>query len=327
MTAVWLDCDPGHDDAFAIILSGHNSALHLLGVSTVAGNQSVEKTTTNAITVLAISGLEHVDVVKGQAVPLLRPSLVCPEIHGETGLDCAKGIPELVLKLAIPKKAVLHMYDVISAYPRKVTIVATACLTNIALLLTIFPEVKANIDKIVLLGGAIGVGNMTPAAEFNILVDPEAAKIVFESGLPIVMVPLEVSHTALVTPDIIARIQALHTPYADLMVDLLLYFAKSYLELFKFNHPPLHDPLAVAYVISPEIFQTTFMRVDIETQSELCFGQTVCDIYHMSKRPKNVTVATRVDIPVFWNLLLDALGKANQKSVLNAPKNLQVNAS
>eukprot|EP01112_Ceratiomyxa_fruticulosa_P006854 TRINITY_DN1776_c0_g1_i2.p1 TRINITY_DN1776_c0_g1~~TRINITY_DN1776_c0_g1_i2.p1 ORF type:complete len:335 (-),score=44.09 TRINITY_DN1776_c0_g1_i2:73-1077(-) len=317
-TPVWLDCDPGHDDAFAIILAGHNESIDLLGISTVAGNQTVQKTTINALTVLAISGLEHVDVVAGQTVPLMRPSIICPEIHGDSGLECSKGFPIVKIKDPIHKKAIMHMFDVINSHESKVTLIATACLTNVALLLTVFPEVKEKLEKIVLLGGAVGSGNISPVAEFNILIDPEAAKIVFESSVHIVMVPLEVSHTALVTPQILEKVKGLSSTYGDLMEDLLLYFAKSYFEVFKFEHPPLHDPLAVAYVIAPHLFKTTFMRVDIETQSLLCAGQTVCDIYHMSPKPKNVHVATHVDIAAFWALQLDAIFKGNEKSCLNS---------
>lgn len=316
---VWLDCDPGHDDAFAIMLAGHHSAISLLGISTAAGNQTIEKTTTNALKVLELSGLHHIDVVPGQAVPLLRPPMTCPEIHGNTGLDCNTFIPPPSKKPLQAKKAIFHMFEVINSAPSPVTIIATACLTNVALVLIIFPEIKPKIQEIVLLGGAIGIGNMAPAAEFNILVDPEAAKIVFESGVRVVMVPLEVSHTALVTQDIRDRIAAMGTRFAAIMVDWLLFFRKTYEEVFRFVDPPLHDPLAVAYVIAPHLFTVTHMRVDIETSSPLCAGRTVCDIFNMSANPKNAIVATKVNVEAFWDLLLDALKKANAVSYLNVP--------
>eukprot|EP01111_Echinosteliopsis_oligospora_P009903 TRINITY_DN2994_c0_g1_i3.p1 TRINITY_DN2994_c0_g1~~TRINITY_DN2994_c0_g1_i3.p1 ORF type:complete len:299 (-),score=77.98 TRINITY_DN2994_c0_g1_i3:160-1056(-) len=271
---VWLDCDPGHDDAFAIILAGYSNKIKLLGISTALGNQSIEKTTQNALKVLSISGLDHIDVVRGQAAPLIRPPMECPEIHGNSGLDCGVGFPPIT-KTALPHKAVLYMYEIINAAPSPVTIVATACLTNIAVLITVFPEIKQKIKSVTLLGGAIGVGNMSPSAEWNILVDPEAAKLVFDSGMKIVMVPIEVSHTALATPDIISSIQNLNSNFGLLMVDLLLFFKKTYKEVFNFEHPPLHDPLAIAYVISPDLFETRLMRVDVETMSPLCSGRTV----------------------------------------------------
>jgi len=168
-----------------------------------------------------------------------------------------------------------------------------------------------------MLGGAIGIGNMAPAAEFNILVDPEAAKVVFESGVRVVMVPLEVSHTAIVSPSVLAKIQSFNSPFGSVLVDLLLFFQKTYKEVFRFEHPPLHDPLAVAYVINPLLFTVELMRVDVETSSPLCAGRTVCDIYHMSTVPKNVHVALKVNVDEFWNLLLSSLTKANQLSPLN----------
>jgi len=155
---------------------------------------------------------------------------------------------------------------------------------------------------------------MSPAAEWNIMVDPEAAKIVFESGVDLVMIPIEVSHTALVTEEIIKRISMMNSQFSELLVDLLLYFKQTYKDVFKFDNPPLHDPLAVAYVIDPTLFKTELMRVDIETMSPLCRGRTLCDIYHMSYAPKNVNVALSVNVTKFWDLLLDALALANAKS-------------
>jgi len=266
---VWLDCDPGHDDAFAIVLCGHNLKLKLLGISTVAGNQSVEKTTQNALTILNLAGLSYIDVVPGQATPLLRPSKVCPEIHGSSGLDCSIPLPT-PKKKCLFKKAIIHMSEVIAEYPEPVTLIATGCLTNYALLLSIYPELKGRIKELVLLGGAMGIGNISPVAEFNILLDPEAAKIIFESGIRIVMIPLEVSHTVLVTQKILERISSLgSTLFSKIMIELLVFFSDTYKKVFKFEYPPLHDPLAVSYVIDPSIFDTELMRVDIEITSEL----------------------------------------------------------
>jgi len=204
--------------------------------------------------VLSITGLSHIDVVAGQGKPLMRPTLICPEIHGNTGLDSNNvGFPPITKK-AVNKKAINHMYETIIASPEPVTIVATGALTNVALLLTVYPEIKSKISQLSILGGSIGIGNISPAAEFNILIDPEAARIVFESGLAhFVMVPLEVSHTALVTPNVVERIAKMNSNFSRLAVDLLHFFADSYKKVFGFEFPPLHDPLAVAYVINPSI--------------------------------------------------------------------------
>lgn len=204
---VWLDCDPGHDDAMAIILAGYAPELSLLGISTVGGNQTLEKTTYNALLIAHAAGLEHLDVVPGQPFPLMLPNLICPEIHGETGLDgVTLPVPR---KQPLAKKGVLHLAEMLAAAPEPVTLIFTGRLTNAALLLTLFPELKPRIAEFVLMGGAIGLGNTHPCAEFNIQTDPEAAKVVFDSGLRVVMVPLEVTHTALVTADVLRELEAI----------------------------------------------------------------------------------------------------------------------
>eukprot|EP01080_Neovahlkampfia_damariscottae_P008394 gene8394-219_t len=311
---VWLDCDPGHDDAMAIILAGHNDKIELLGISTVCGNQTVEKTTLNALKTCHVSGLDHIDVVKGQHQPLVAKVKICPEIHGESGLDGPE-FPKVERK-PVDEKAVNYMYKVISKQKQKVHIVATAQLTNIALLLSIYPEVKSNIDTIVFMGGAIGMGNTSPGAEFNIECDPEAAKIVMESGLNIVMVPIEVTHHVLVTKKILKRLQDMNSKFSNFVKELLLFFQDSYLKTFNFGDPPLHDPCAVAYVVNPDLFETQFMRVDVDT-FPTSYGRTNCDLYSFSKLPKNVTVALKIDVEKFWNLMFDSFEKTNAISILN----------
>uniref|UniRef100_A0A6B2LA08 Inosine/uridine-preferring nucleoside hydrolase domain-containing protein n=1 Tax=Arcella intermedia TaxID=1963864 RepID=A0A6B2LA08_9EUKA len=317
-----MDCDPGHDDACAIMLAGHNPHLELLGISTVMGNQTLQKTTMNALKVLAISGLDDIKVVPGQAKPLIETLAVCPEIHGDSGLETAKeSFPDVQIKEPVQQKAIIYMNQVFSKTEGKITIIATACLTNIALLLTVFPEVKEKIEEIVILGGAMGIGNMGPVMEWNIMVDPHAAKIVLESGLKIVLIPLEVTHTCLVTEAILDRIKAMQSPFSRLLVSLLTFFAETYQKTFNFSSPPLHDPLAVAYAIDPSLFETLFTRVDIEVESKLSKGQTVCDIYLMGKKElRNVHLATKVDVNKFWDLMFDAWNTTNNLSSLNKSK-------
>jgi len=203
-----------------------------------------------------------------------------------------------------------------------VTVLATGPLTNVALLLLTSPELASPqyIHQIVLMGGAIGVGNTGPAAEFNIQVDPESAHIVFESGVPVVMAPLEVTHTALVTPAVLGRIRSIGSPFASFICDLMLFFRDAYSGVFGFSSPPLHDPVAVAFLLDPHMFETKMMRVDIDYESRLCYGRTVCDIYGRDTRPKNVRVCLRMDVDKFWNLMLDALRQADQRSCLNQPQ-------
>eukprot|EP00898_Chlorokybus_atmophyticus_P004238 jgi/Chlat1/4815/Chrsp31S04863 len=354
--AVWLDCDPGkggvdtgsccfvccllhklcdmimlrgHDDAMAIILAGHNRALRLLGISTVHGNQSVEKTTVNAQKVLRMAGLDHIPKH-------------CPEIHGITGLDVhnipppstssafssssssspaadasAGGWPQPV-RPPVEGKAVNVMFEKISrALASRVALVCVGSLTNAALLLAVYPEVKDMIE-VVLMGGCLGIGNTGPVAEFNMQNDPEAAKMVFESSIPVVMIPLEVTHTALVTPDVIASIlSSSPTPFRKLACQLLMFFADTYFRVFNFRNPPLHDPCAVAYVIQPQLFTTELLRVDIEVHSELSAGQTVCDVWHASPLPPNVKVARVMDVPAFWKVMLAAIAEADRCSPCN----------
>jgi inosine-uridine nucleoside N-ribohydrolase len=302
------------------MLAGHNKNLNLLGISTIMGNQTVEKTTDNALKVLKLSGLDHIDVVAGQNKSILGVIATCPEIHGDSGLDTVHGvIPNVQTKGPIKEKAIIHMNRIISQSKTPVTLIATASLTNYALLITVFPEIMKKIDKIIVLGGAIGVGNIGPVMEWNIMVDPHAAKIVFESGLKIVQIPIEVTHTCLVTDSIIKELQSWNTPFSALLVDILMFFAKTYKEVFNFESPPLHDPLAVAYAIQPELFETHFVRVDIETISNLASGQTICDIFHRTGKPKNVHLAVKVDVPKFWDLMIDAFKQSNLKSTLNKP--------
>ena len=280
---LWLDCDPGHDDAMAIILAAYTNNVVLHGISTVAGNQSVIKTTKNALAVLDAIGKHEIEVVQGQEKPLVRKPQFCAEIHGESGLDKRGGHPIFPESSRNPVegKCVNVMFQKISSIFRhagvRVKLVCTGALTNAALLLTIYPEVLSMVD-IVLMGGCYGLGNTGPVAEFNIQIDPEAASIVFGSGAHLTMVPLEVTHTAKATEEIFSSIlKKGDSPFRTSILDLLLFFKDTYKEYFDFDDPPLHDPCAVAYVIAPAMFEVEFIRVDIETGSTLCAGQTVCD--------------------------------------------------
>lgn len=312
----------------ALLLAGHNPQLQLLGVSTVAGNQTADKVTKNALSALYVGGI-HADVVKGQDKPILQCSaLLCPEIHGESGLDGPDGgclLPPSPQQ-PLPGKAPIVMFERIAAHHKqtgeKVVLICTGALTNAALLLTLYPElVSEGMMELVLMGGALGLGNTGPVMEFNIQTDPEAARIVFESGVPLTMVPLEVTHTALVTTRVLQDIRLAHgsTPFKELVTLLLLFFATTYREVFKFDDPPLHDPCAVAYVIAPQLFRVEHLRVDIETCSPLSAGQTVVDIWGQSKRPKNCCVAMSMDVAGFWELMLRAVDAADSMSPLNNP--------
>ncbi|MFM2106211.1 MAG: hypothetical protein RL338_1243 [Chloroflexota bacterium] len=301
-----LDVDPGHDDAVAILLAAASPALELLAITAVAGNQTLEKTALNARRVCSVAGIRDVPVAAGCDRPLVRPLRTAGNIHGETGLDgpVFAGEPEVPLD---PRHAVDLIVELALAHPGEVTLIPVGPLTNVATALRREPRLAGALAGISLMGGAWGLGNQTPGAEFNILVDPEAARVVFESGVPIVFHPLELTHQAKATPDVIARIEALGTPLARFVVEMLGFFAETYRRRNGFDGPPLHDPCAVAYVIDPSLFETRAVRVDVETHAEFSAGRTVVDLHGVLGEPPNATVATAIDAPRFWDLLVEAL--------------------
>lgn len=365
---LWVDCDPGHDDAFALYLAAWGTIddgddatmkpppppLVLTGVSTVAGNQSIEKTTANARRVLdwidwggtrERNGCrfswechsfmsDHCRVYEGAGQPLLREARVCDEIHGQSGLDGVDGTSALPEINPIEKRyvqvgdepAAVAMFNAVEAADGDIIIVATGPLTNVALMISTYrTELNALSKKptIFFMGGAVGEGNTGARAEFNIQCDPEAARIVLESGLPLYMIPLEVTHSALVTPEVIAmlREKALLHPegeeHANRIEALLTFFAKTYKKVFEFDHPPLHDPCAVWAAIEfahakqrhglPTSFEYTLERVDVECTSPLTYGQTVVDRWRTSGRPNNVRLARKMNVHKFWDALSRAI--------------------
>jgi inosine-uridine nucleoside N-ribohydrolase len=301
---ILLDCDPGHDDAFAILLAAASPALELLAITTVAGNQTLARTSLNARRICTVAGIRGVPVAAGCDRPLVRGQIISPEIHGESGLDGpAFSEPSVPLD---PR----HAVDLIGELGRAVaglTVVTTGPLTNLATAMQRDVTLAGRLRRVVMMGGAIGLGNTTPAAEFNIEADAEAARIVFASGVPITMVPLEATHHALATPEVVARIKAIGTPLAMLAVELLGFFATTYREVFGFPSPPVHDPCAVAWLIDSAVAPTRSMRVDIETRGEFTYGRTVCDWYGNTGRAPNAEVATDLDAGRFWALMIGAL--------------------
>eukprot|EP00892_Ulva_mutabilis_P007534 jgi/Ulvmu1/5152/UM021_0169.1 len=320
---VWIDCDPGHDDAIALMLACKHPSLEVQGVSTVACNQTVEKTTANALAVLHAIGHGDIDVYQGQAKPLMQSHVHCAEIHGETGLDGLGGgrlFPDSPQKQQ-PENAVLALADAIHGLEEDgklpLQLICTGALTNAALLFTLYPKfASAEYINLTSMGGALGIGNTGPVQEFNIMTDPHAASIVFNCGVPVTMVPTEVTHTVLASPNIVHRISCLGTPFSACVVDLLMYFTDTYKSVFKFDSPPVHDAVAVVYVIQPQSFQTQAMRVDVEVCSSLSKGQTVCDVWGHSNLPTNVEVARKVDAASCWDLIIDAIEHCNDSSTI-----------
>lgn len=301
---VILDCDPGHDDAIAILLAAKAPNVELVAITTVAGNAEVEKTTVNALKVCEIAGITDVPVARGAGQPLLRERRTAPDIHGDSGMDG----PLLPQPSTSPVEE--HAVDLIIrhllASDGDITLVPVGPLTNIALAMRREPAIIPKIQEIVLMGGAM-FGNTTPAAEFNIFVDAEAAKIVFESGVPLVMVGLDLTHQAMATAEIVERIAAIDNRVSAFVVELLNFFSDTYFHVFGFNGAPIHDACAIAYVNDPSVFTTIKRRVDIETKGEFTYGMTVVDLYKVTGREPNVEVADKLDQEKFWTMLCEAL--------------------
>ncbi|MFC6018190.1 nucleoside hydrolase [Plantactinospora solaniradicis] len=304
-TPVILDCDPGHDDALALLLAAADPRIELLAITTVAGNQTLDKTTMNARRICTAAGITGVPIAAGCGMPLVGELRVAPEIHGASGLDGPTlGEPTVPV---VDEHAVALIHRILLDHPEPVTLVPTGPLTNVATLLRDHPEVAPKIREIVFMGGSTGRGNITPYGEFNVVVDPEAAEIVLRSGIPVTMCGLNVTHQALVTPDVLARFQRLDTDLARICIDLMTFFASAYENVFGLADPPLHDPIAVARVIDPSIVACVPAPVAVELDGTHTRGATVVDLHHRTAAPDNAGVAVRLDVDAFWDLVIGAV--------------------
>src|SRR4051812_26900117 len=297
-TAILLDCDPGHDDAIAILLALASPELELLGLTTVAGNQSLDKTTANAIRVLELAGRGEVPVAAGAGRPLVREPRFAPNVHGETGLDG----PDLPPPQRFPVGE--HAVDFLAARLAGATLVATGPLTNVALLLARYPEARP--ERLVIMGGAIAEGNVTPAAEFNIWADPEAAQRVFESGLDVTMVGLDVTHRALVTPEHAERLRGAGR-IGRVVAELLDFYGRFHDRVYGFGGSPVHDAVALADAIRPEFLEKRRLHVAVDCESTLCRGRTVVDLWRRTGEEPNAEVAVGIDGDGFVEFLLERL--------------------
>lgn len=302
MTDVILDCDPGHDDAIALLLAGAHADCELAAVTTVAGNQTVEKTTRNARRMLTLMDRPDIPVAAGMGEPLARDLTIADHVHGESGLD-GPDLPEPGVSLD-DRHAVDLLIDTIEERDG-VTLVPVGPLTNVALALKRAPEIRDGIDEIVLMGGAIRHANITPAAEFNMYVDPEAAQYVFDSGLPVTMVGLDVTFESAVTPGEVEAIRDLGQT-GSIVADFLDFAAEYYTSTHGLDGYPIHDAVALAHVLEG-VVETEHMRVDVETASEFCDGRTICDIDDRTNRPANAEVGVGLDRDRFVDVLTDAL--------------------
>lgn len=300
-----LDCDPGHDDALAITLALARPELHVLGITTVGGNSPLANTTRNALRVLALLGRSDVPVAAGAERALLRESWVPVEFHGESGLDGAD-LPEPVAS-ARPEGSLALTEALVAGAGRPVTLVATGPLTNVALLLRARPRICEGIERICLMGGSLGEGNTTASAEFNIWQDPEAATIVFGSGIPISMMGLDVTHRALFLEPDVARLEALDTRLARVWVELLRFFAVYHRRRYGWDGSPIHDAVAIAHLAAPGLVTTELLRVDVERTGDLTSGRTVADREGLRGLPANVEAGVDIDRASFVDLLVEAI--------------------
>lgn len=301
-----LDCDPGHDDAVAIMLAAQAPNLELLGISTVAGNQTLAKTTCNALHVVQHLNLD-IPVYEGCGRPLVREqAIIADDIHGETGLDGPKFAP--LSRQKEQKHAVLWIIETLMAAQDPVTVVTCGPMTNLALAMRLEPKIVDKIETFVFMGGSYQLGNVSPAAEFNILADAEAAHIVFSAGLPqLVMVGLDVTRQCLVLPEVLDRMDKIPSKAGRLFVDLMKFFNASQKATFGWAGGPLHDPLTVGWLMDPSLLELKHVHATVDIQHGESYGRTNCDVLNYLKQEANLYVATGVDVPRYWDLLAKTL--------------------
>ncbi|WMT86089.1 nucleoside hydrolase [Pelagibacterium sp. 26DY04] len=305
-----IDTDPGQDDAVAILLAlASPEEIDVAGIVAVAGNVGLAQNAKNALKVVELSGRRDVAVYAGCAPPMMRELITAEHVHGQTGLD-GPDLPEPKLRLEA-QHGVDFIIDTIRREPEKtVTLCALGPLTNLAMALIKAPDIAERIEEIVLMGGAyFEVGNITPAAEFNVYVDPEAAKTVFACGAPITMMPLDVTHQMLGTPERVAAFSAVGNRSGAAVAAMLGFSERFDLKKYGWSGAPLHDPCVIAYLLAPEIFKGRVCNVEIETASPLTRGMTVADYWHVTDRPRNASFIRSGDADAFYALLTERIAR------------------
>lgn len=303
-TKIILDCDPGHDDAVAIMLAGKSPQIDLLGITVVAGNQTLDNTQRNALNVVQCLGLD-VPVYAGCGQPMVREKITAGDIHGKTGLDGPVFEP-LTRKLE-PEHAVNYIVKTLMESDDPITMVTTGPMTNLAMAMRMEPRIIDKIQRIVLMGGAYTNGNVTPAAEFNIVADADAAYVCFTSGRPITMVGLDVTRKALCYPSIVERMDKINNRASKLFVDLMRHFCKSQKEVFGWEGGPLHDPITIAYLIDPTVLTIKPMFSEIDIRSTQSYGRTNCDYFGYLHKDPTADVGIDIDVEKFWNMIEEGL--------------------
>lgn len=296
-----LDCDPGHDDAIAIMLAGKSPYIDLLGITVVAGNQTIEKTVRNALNVCQHLNID-VPVHGGCGQPMIRHrQMIADDIHGKTGLDGP--VFEELTRRAEDKHGVNYIIDTLMESDGDITVVTTGPMTNLAMAMRMEPRIISKIQEIVLMGGSMGLGNVTPAAEFNIIADADAASVCFTSGRPITMMGLDVTRKVLCVPQVVERMDKIKNKASQLFVDLMRHFNKSQKEVFGWEGGPLHDPVTIAYLIDPSVVTLKAMNTEIDIRSTSSYGRTNCEFFNYNKKEANSNVAVDIDVEKFWDII------------------------
>ncbi|AIU73004.1 ribonucleoside hydrolase [Hafnia alvei FB1] len=295
-----LDCDPGHDDAIAIMLAARHPAIDLLGITIVAGNQTLNKTLVNGLNVCQKLDI-NVPIHAGMPKPIMREQIVADNIHGESGLDGPKFAP--LVRKAESKHAIQYIIDTLMNSDGDITLVPVGPLTNIAVAMRMQPAILPKIREIVLMGGAYGTGNFTPSAEFNIYADPEAARVVFTSGVPLVMMGLDLTNQTTCTADVISRMKKVGGPAGELFSDIMSFTLKTQYENYGLAGGPVHDATCIGYLINPDAFKMQDMYVEIDVNNGPCYGRTVCDELGVTGKQSNTKVGMAIDTKWFWDLV------------------------
>ncbi len=301
-----LDCDPGHDDAIAMMLVGNNPQFDLLGITVESGNQTLVKTGRNALNLCQYLNLD-VPVCLGAETPIIKEVEVCEVIHGESGLD-GFTFPTLT-KQFDSRHAVSFMIEEIMKSDELVTVVTTGPMTNLALALRMEPLIISKIEEVVLMGGSYQNGNVTPAAEFNIFCDPEAAHIVFNSPLKVTMVGLDVTRKVKVLPSVVNRMEKIENNASRLFTKLMKVFNENQKKVFGFEGAPLHDPVTIAYLIDPSLLTVKYVNCEIDISHGSSYGRTNCDTFDYLHLEKNTYVAMDIDVDKFWDIIEAAIAR------------------
>jgi len=305
---ILIDTDPGIDDALAILLVLASPELSLEGLSVVHGNCSAEQGSRNALSILELARASHIPVARGCDLPLVQPSLLAPETHGDTGLGHAR--------LPTPKKAVIPQHGVdflierILSAPGEITLVAIGPLTNLALALRREPRIAGALKEVIIMGGAIRYqGNTTPQAEFNTYVDPHAAHIVYHSGIPMTLVPLDVTYQCILTPADVKRLQEIKSPIPGFVADATRFYMEFHDQYQKIEGCVINDPLALALTFMPDLCDYEEHYVDVDISGGVSMGNTFADFYKLTGKPANMKVALGVRAREFVELFLERLGR------------------